>query len=79
MGCVETLLHGEDIAQGLGLSIDPPREVCARVLARLFPEAAHDLTNLDPWAALLWSTGRIELPGHPRLEQWRWHGSPLAE
>ncbi|MFG3599906.1 hypothetical protein [Micromonospora chersina] len=33
MGCVETLLHGDDIAQGLGLAIDPPRDVCARLLA----------------------------------------------
>jgi hypothetical protein len=29
MGCVEALLHGEDIAQWLGPALDPPREVCA--------------------------------------------------
>jgi len=79
MGCVETLLHGEDIAQGLGLALDPPREVCARVLARLFPEAAYEMANVDPWAALRWSTGRIELPGRPQLKQWQWHGAPLGE
>ena len=79
MGCVETLLHGEDIAQGLGLAIDPPRDVCARVLARLFPEAAPELAAVDPWAALRWSTGRIELPGHPQLKEWRWQGVPLGE
>ncbi|MEV0722019.1 DinB family protein [Micromonospora purpureochromogenes] len=79
MGCVETLLHGNDIAQGLGLAIDPPRDVCARVLARLFPEAAQELARVDPWAALRWSTGRIELPGRPQLKEWRWRGAPLGE
>jgi hypothetical protein len=79
MGCVETLLHGEDIAHGLGLALDPPREVCSQVLARMFPEAADGLANLDPWAALRWSTGRIELPGHPRRTQWQWRGAPLGE
>ncbi|MGW4497816.1 hypothetical protein ACWENR_04245 [Micromonospora sp. NPDC004336] len=79
MGCAEALLHGDDIARGLGLALDPPREVCARVLARLFPEAARELTNVDPWAALRWATGRIELPGRPRLDQWHWRGAPLGE
>ncbi|SCF15156.1 hypothetical protein GA0070214_107115 [Micromonospora chaiyaphumensis] len=78
MGCAETLLHGDDIAQGLGLAIDPPRDVCSRVLARLFPEAARDLAGVDPWAALRWSTGRIELPGRPRLDEWHWRGAPLG-
>ncbi|AWS48106.1 maleylpyruvate isomerase family mycothiol-dependent enzyme [Streptosporangium sp. 'caverna'] len=79
MGCVEALLHGQDIAQGLGLPFDPPREVCTRVLARMFPQAAVDLGAIDPWHALLWSTGRIELPDRPRPQRWRWHGAPLTE
>ena len=77
MGCVEALLHGSDIAQGLGLSLDPPRQVCSRVLARMFPDVAADLPGTDPWEALQWATGRTELPGRPRLHQWRWHGAPL--
>jgi len=76
MGCVEALVHGHDIAQGLGLAFDPPRQVCARVLARMFPGAAADLADLDPWTALLWATGRIALPGRPRVAHWRWHGAP---
>ncbi|HEY2673701.1 MAG TPA: maleylpyruvate isomerase N-terminal domain-containing protein [Rugosimonospora sp.] len=79
MGCVETLLHGEDIAQGLGLTLDPPREVCTRVLARLFPDEAGELAGVDPWDALRWATGRIDLPGRPRRESWRWRGAPLGE
>jgi hypothetical protein len=79
MGCVEALVHGHDIAQGLGLALEPPRQVCTRVLARLFPHAAADLADLDPWMALLWATGRIGLPGRPRVAHWRWHGAPPAE
>ena len=37
LGCYEALLHGNDIAQGFGLSLGPPRDMCRRVLARLFP------------------------------------------
>jgi hypothetical protein len=77
MGCVEALLHGHDIAQGLGLSLDPPPGLCSGVLARMFPQAAAGLAPSDPWEALQWATGRAELPGHPQLQQWRWHGAPL--
>ena len=79
MGCVEALVHGHDIAQGLGLVLDPPREGCTRVLARMFPHMVADLANLDPWTALLWATGRIALPGRPRIAHWRWHGAPPGE
>ncbi|MFG2166280.1 maleylpyruvate isomerase mycothiol-dependent enzyme family protein [Micromonospora chersina] len=79
MGCVETLLHGDDIARGLGLAVDPPRDVCTRLLARLFPEAARDLADVDPWAALRWSTGRSALPGCPQLEEWHWRAAPSGE
>ena len=74
MGCTEILVHGQDIARGLGLSLDPPRGICAVVLGRLFPEAPD---GADPWEILLWATGRGELPGQPQLREWRWHGAPL--
>ena len=48
MGCHEALLHGNDIAQAFGLSLDPPRDVCRRVLARIFPQAPTDLVESDP-------------------------------
>ncbi|TYB68570.1 hypothetical protein FXF51_12165 [Nonomuraea sp. PA05] len=73
MGLTETLVHVHDLAAGLGLSWDPPSEVCSRVLARLFPDAPGDT---DPWTTLLWATGRAELPGRPRLTRWRWHNAP---
>lgn len=74
MGVVETLVHVHDIAAGLGLPpFTPPSALCARTLHRLFPHAPADA---DPWQALLWSTGRIALPDHPRQEKWRWYGEP---
>jgi hypothetical protein len=74
MGCVELLVHGEDVARGFGFALDPERELCARLLARMFPTV---LGTEDPWDALLWATGRIELPDRSRRTRWRWHGAPL--
>lgn len=73
MGVVETLVHAHDLAAGLGLAWEPPADLCARVLARLFPDAPADAA---PWPALLWSTGRADLPFRPRPTTWRWHGTP---
>ncbi|MGW0781635.1 VOC family protein [Streptomyces sp. NPDC002913] len=74
MGIVETLVHTHDVAAGLSLGWAPPRDLCDRVLARLFPDAPDDE---DRWAVLLWSTGRADLPGRDRVTSWRWHGAPL--
>ncbi|RCV52549.1 hypothetical protein [Marinitenerispora sediminis] len=75
MGVVETLVHTHDATDGLGPAWSPPADLCARVLHRLFPEAPR---GAAPWPALLWATGRTELPGHPRRTTWRWHGEPRA-
>lgn len=69
MGVVETLVHMHDLAEGLGLVWSPPTDVCARTVVRLFPDAP---TDTDPWATLLWATGRGDLPGRERLTSWRW-------
>lgn len=71
LGCVETLLHGQDIARGLGRELDPPRAVCGRVLAARFPQAAAGLEATDPWLALQWATGRAGIPGRPPSTEWR--------
>lgn len=78
MGCAEVLLHGADIAEGLGETLDPPRPVCARVVARLFPDVTAELADVDPWAALRWCTGRVALPGRPRRDRWQWRGAPIG-
>ncbi|EMD28575.1 maleylpyruvate isomerase mycothiol-dependent enzyme family protein [Amycolatopsis azurea] len=77
MGCIEALVHGEDMARGLGVSLDPPRDVCSRVLARMFPEV--DAGDVDPWTALLWATDRTDLPGRPSRVGWQWRGAPLDD
>jgi len=78
MGCAEVLVHGEDIARGLGLALDPPRPVCGLVMARLFPHLG-DVSDLDPWTALRWAMDRVEVPGRPKQTGWRWHGAPLEK
>ncbi|HET6290438.1 MAG TPA: hypothetical protein VFG15_27285, partial [Amycolatopsis sp.] len=75
MGCVEVLVHGEDMARGLDVTLDPPRDICSRVLTRMFPEV--DAADVDPWTALLWATARVDLPGRPSRTGWQWRGAPL--
>ncbi|WDT52991.1 maleylpyruvate isomerase N-terminal domain-containing protein [Streptomyces sp. G7(2002)] len=72
MGVVETLVHTHDITQGLGLEWSPPRELCERVLKKLF---SHVAIEGDAWEMLLWATGRIALPDRQRLTEWRWYGT----
>ncbi|UBU15505.1 DinB family protein [Nonomuraea gerenzanensis] len=71
MGIVETLVHTHDVLQGLDVRWSPPRGACERVLRRIFP---HVTVDGDAWEVLLWATGRAELPGRPRLTEWRWYG-----
>jgi hypothetical protein len=76
MGCAELLLHAGDVAAAGGLSWTPPGTLADAVLARLFPWAP---TDAEPWAALLWATGRGPLPGREPVTSWRWHCAPLEE
>jgi hypothetical protein len=77
LACDEMLLHTSDIALGLTASFDPPREVCARVLARLFPWAPE---GGDSWEVLRWANGRLALESRRRLTStWVSHPSPLDE
>lgn len=75
MGLVELFVHAEDLALGLGLDWEAPAAICARVLRRLFPGAPP---GGEPWATLLWATGRGELPGRERLARWRWDSAPRS-
>lgn len=71
MGVAELLLHTYDIAQGLALPWLPPAGLAAPVLARLFPDAPQG----PPTEVLLWSTGRLDLPGRPRPTSWSWQAA----
>ncbi|MBK1786816.1 hypothetical protein [Prauserella cavernicola] len=76
MACDELLVHTDDVARGLGVPFAPRLELVDATLRRLFPWAPE---GQDPWQTLLWANGRAALPGHPRLEKWRWHCAPLSE
>lgn len=77
MGCDEILVHADDVARGLGLTFEPPADLCAAVLERLFPWAPADG---DPFAELLWANGRVALADRPRqASDWSWHCAPLDE
>jgi hypothetical protein len=77
LACNEMLIHTSDIAAGLGARFDPRREVCTRVLARLFPWAPGDN---DSWETLRWANGRTPMGEHPRLHpNWVAHPAPLDE
>ncbi|MBD7997564.1 hypothetical protein [Oerskovia gallyi] len=76
MGVVEILVHGRDVFQGLtGTSPTLPQGLSARVLARLFPDLPSVALDLPPDDALVWATGRSDLPGLPRRTRWRWDAS----
>ncbi len=76
MTCDELLIHTDDAGRGLGLVFAPDPALCARVLARLFPNSPLDI---EPWDGLRWANGRIALPGRPRQQKWRWYSAPIKE
>lgn len=68
IGVAEVLVHTYDIALGLGSVWLPPENLSQQVVAQLFADTpAGDASTI-----LLWSTGRVELPGHPRVGSWVW-------
>jgi hypothetical protein len=48
-------VHTDDALSGLGVAFAPPEDLCQRVLARQFPDAAG---SDDAWHALLAVNGR---------------------
>jgi len=77
MGCDEVLIHGYDIATTFRAVYEPPSDLAARVLTRLFPWAPEDG---NPWERLLWANGRSPLEDHDQLgPEWWWHCAPLEE
>ena len=78
MGCDEMLIHTNDILTGFGTTLDAPRDVCGRILERIFPWAPDG--EGDAWERLLWANGRAPLGDRPRLEpDWVWLSVPLDQ
>ena len=76
MGCDEVLVHGFDLAVGLGKPYEPPSELAERVARRLFPWAPE---GEDAWTTLLWANGRGPLGDRPPETHWLWQCAPLSE
>lgn len=51
----ELLVHAEDALSGLGVAFAPPADLCRRVLAQQYPDAAGPG---NPWHRLLAANGR---------------------
>jgi uncharacterized protein (TIGR03083 family) len=68
----EALVHGHDIATGLGSSWLPDDALSGAALAALFPDALVHAEHHAPNELLLWATGRLSLPGLPRTESWNY-------
>jgi hypothetical protein len=75
LASMEALVHCYDITTGLGLPFEPSRDVCGRVLARSFPTALD--VHTDPLVALLWATGRVNLPDQEPVTEWQQRAAPL--
>jgi hypothetical protein len=72
MAVVELTVHAYDVAAAFGDTRPPEDGLAAPALRRLFPDAPGDAA---PGEALLWCTGRRDLPGRPRPAAWRWAGN----
>jgi hypothetical protein len=76
-----------DYEQGGNAGLLEVFESCGALLAAMVQTApagkmsfhnygASDPSGFEPWPALLWCTGRADLPGRPAPESWAWDGSP---
>ncbi|MGE5830518.1 MAG: DinB family protein [Micromonosporaceae bacterium] len=71
MGVAESTLHGYDMGV-VDLNARPPA-LAHGVVDRLLPDSPRDA---GPWQGLLWSTGRLSLPGRDDVTSWQWDPAP---
>lgn len=82
MATTELLVHGHDIAQGLGIADGfvasaALEGLARRTVRRVLPWAP---TVGSGWDQLLWATGRLSAPEQPdQGPDWWWHSAPLDE
>lgn len=63
MACEELLVHTYDVTCGLGLSYEPPEDLCRLVIEYCYP-GQHD--QRPAWPLLVWLSGRR----HPAATGW---------
>jgi hypothetical protein len=71
IGAAEGIVHGHDIAAGLGIDWSPGPELCARVLSAVFPDAGLPAGS-SALEALLAETGRDERPAQGSPRPWNY-------
>ncbi|HEX4492842.1 MAG TPA: maleylpyruvate isomerase N-terminal domain-containing protein [Acidimicrobiia bacterium] len=59
-GGLELILHAHDVCRGLGVSFDPPRDLCARLRDHThdWPGVRDTPVTDDPWSDVLARSGR---------------------
>jgi hypothetical protein len=65
IGCIEMLIHTDDICRGFGAPFAPPVALCQKLIDRRSPWAGR--LGVDPWTALRFAWGRIAIPSYGRL------------
>jgi hypothetical protein len=65
----EGLVHGHDIAAGLGMAWSPSPRLCKQVLAAVFPDAESSAGS-PPLTTLLIQTGRDDRPEREPPRAW---------
>jgi DinB superfamily len=71
MGVAESTLHGYDMGV-VDLGARPPA-LAQKITNRLLPNSPREA---GPWEGLLWSTGRLSLPGRADITSWQWEPAP---
>jgi hypothetical protein len=74
IGAAEALVHGHDIAAGLGMAWSPAPRLGEQVLSAVFPDAERR-TGSPALRTLLVQTGRDERPQHEPPRAWSYAGA----
>ena len=77
VGSAEALVHGGDIATGLGLAWSPEPGLCERVLSAVFPDAARE-PGASALAMLLAQTGRGQRSAGEPPRAWSYSAAAVA-
>jgi hypothetical protein len=76
-GSAEALIHGADIATGLGLAWSPEPGLCEQVLGMVFPDAERE-PGASALAALLAQAGRDQRSAGEPARAWSYSAAAVA-
>jgi hypothetical protein len=76
IGAAEGLIHGHDIAAGLGIAWSPGPRLCEQVLSAVFPDAENSAGS-SALSTLLIQTGRDDRPEHQPPRAWSYSAAAV--